>query len=395
MVDGSRVAVRGTGPRVLVLSGGTGAGHTVAAQAVEGELQRAGFAVAHLDAYAFVSKPARWAYTQLHLGLMEFVPELYGPLYERGSRSRLLVAVQQRLAQRSRADFASALVQIRPDVVFATHALGCLLAAPLKEVAHFRLAVLTTDYRAHAFHVDPRVDCYCVSHSWAAADLQAAGISRDRIVVTGIPLRERFDQAPDQVNARTLLGLPLDAQVILVTRGGMAAGMETVDLLHALLAAPDLRACVFVAVLGGRERGFRLVLQNVPPTPRLRVERHVEAMEAYLASADVVVGKAGGLSSTETFAVGRPLVIFAPNEGVETSNVARFVAAGASVNAGREPAKVVSAVQELLRSPERRDALVSAGQALLTKESRRAVREAIARLALEHPVPVGVSAQSA
>lgn len=382
-------AVSARPPAVLLLSGRTGAGHVIAARAVEEELARAGFRVTHLDAYDFVSPLAWWAYTHLHLALLEFVPEFYGLLYERGSRSRALAQLQERLVLRSRNRFAAALRQFHPDVIVVAHALGCALVAPLKGAFGFRLVVLTTDYRAHAFHVHPAVDRYCVSHAWAAADLFAAGVPPDCVTVTGIPLRAQFDAPPTAEEARRQLGLPRDVPVLLVTRGGMAAGRETVELLKALLAEPALQKCVLVAVLGERSRGHRLVARHLGTAPRLRVERFVPNMETYLAAADIVIGKAGGLSSTETFRLARPLIIYAPNEGIETANVARFVAAGAARSAGRSPERAVAAVRDLLEHPERRAALTEAGRALVLTESPRAVRAVVERLVRASvPVPV-------
>lgn len=371
--------------RILLLSGRTGAGHVMAARAVEGEFRRSGLSVTHLDAYAFVPAFYRWVYTSLHLNLLEFVPDWYGPLYERGSVSPTLARIQQGLTAQSRPAFARVLGQVRPAVVMATHALGCALAAPLKEAFGYRLVVLTTDYRAHAFQVHPAVDCYCASHELAAQDLRHAGIPDERVVVTGIPLRPQFDALPDRAAARRQLGLQADRPVVLVTRGGMAAGQETVGLLRALLGSPALASCQIVAVLGQRPRGYALVATQVPPSPRLRVERFVANMETYLAAADVVVGKAGGLSSTETFAAGRPLVIYAPNAGIEDANVARFVAVGAAINAGRSPARVVDAVREILGSPSQRAALVAAGRALVRPESRYALRAVVEALAARAP----------
>lgn len=381
-------------PRVLLLSGGTGAGHRMTATAVAEELSAVGLTVTHRDAYDCVSGTARWAYTQLHLGLLEFVPEFYGPLYERGSNSRLLARVQTVLTGRSRARFAQVLEAVRPDVVCATHALGCTLAAPLKEYYRYALVLVTTDYRAHAFQVHHAVDRYCVSHAWAMADLRAAGIPAERLTVTGIPLRPQFDRVPSSAAARASLGLPADRPVVLVTRGGMAAGPETVTLLEALLAAPALRQAQCIAVLGSRERSARLVARRVPVTSRLRVERFTPCMDLFLAAADVVVGKAGGLSSTEVFTVGRPLVIYAPNEGIETANVARFVSAGAALDAGRSPAAAVAAVTTLLADPAQGEALVAGARRLLTPASRQAVGAVLRELAgVPVPAPAGTSAR--
>lgn len=382
-----------TEQRTLILSGGIGAGHVVAARAVEEELVRAGVVVEHLDAFAFMSRPARWAIRELHLGLMEFIPGLYGPLFDQGSRSRLLAQVQRQLAARSRARLARLIAAIRPQVVFATHGLGCQLAAPLKTEAGFRLAVLTTDYRAHAFHLHAKVDHYCASHAWAAEDLRAAGVPADRISVTGIPLRHQFDAVPSQADARRALGLPLDARVILVSRGGMATGRETVSLLRVLLAAPPLRQCHLVVIAGSRTRGYRLLSRRLTRDPRLRVERAVDSMATYLAASDLVVGKPGGLFSTEAFIVGRPLVIFAPNEGIETANVERFVAAGAALNAERSPTRVADLVAQLLADPARGTVLATAARSLVTPGSRQAVVRVLRELAAAY-VPARASGRS-
>lgn len=366
--------------RVLLLSGGTGAGHTMAARAIEEELERAGMEVRHVDAYAFVSRVSRWAYTHLHYNLLEFLPYVYGPLYEQGSRSRLLVWSQRPLFAWSRRKLTAVLRAFRPDVVVVTHPLGCTLAAPLKERWGYRLVVLTTDYRAHAFHVHAAVDCYCASSLWAARDLRAQDIPPEQIVVTGIPLRSQFDALPSKADARRTLGLSTETPVVLVSRGGMAAGWETVTLLSALLQDQELRHCQVVAILGQRARGYRLVSRRVASSPRLRIERFVGDMGLYLAAADLVIGKPGGLFSTETFAAGCPLVIYAPNEGIETANVERFVAAGAAVDAARSPERAVAAARELLRAPERRAQLAEAGRRLIPREGRRAVRRVVQQL---------------
>ncbi|TSC71768.1 MAG: monogalactosyldiacylglycerol synthase [Parcubacteria group bacterium Gr01-1014_38] len=374
---------------ILLLSSSSGAGHAIAARAIEEELSAAGLPVVHLDAYQFVSPATRWASTELHLNLLEASPTVYGSLYRLAVQSEALAEAYRRLPAWGQTAFVQTLLQLRPSVVFSTHAIGCLLAAPLKSHMGFRLGVLTTDYYSHAFHRHARVDCYCASHEWTALDLQRAGVPQDRIAVTGIPLRRAFDAVPDRESARRILGLPLDRPLVLVTGGGMTTGQETVVLLEALLRARELASCVFVAVLGHRLREYQVLTERFSRVSRLRLERFVDTMETFLAAADIVIGKAGGLSSTETFAVGRPLILYAPNAGVEAPNVARFVAAGAALDAGRSPQRVIEALRELFASPARQQALVTAGKALMKPGSRPAVRTVVERLVAESiPLPV-------
>ncbi|MDP3685597.1 MAG: glycosyltransferase [bacterium] len=375
---------------VLLLSSGSGAGHAIAARAIEEELLAASLPVVHLDAYQFISPATRWASTELHVNLLEASPMVYGSLYQRAVQSEALAEAYRWFPAWNQAAFVQTLAQLRPSVVLTTHTIGCLLAAPLKSQFDFRLGMLTTDYYSHAFHRHANVDCYCASHAWTAADLEDAGIPKERIAVTGIPLRQAFDAVPDRETARRLLGLPLRQPVVLITRGGMTAGQETIALLEAVLQASELASCVVVAILGHRPEEYQYLTERFLRVPRLRLERFVDNMETFLAAADIVIGKAGGLSSTETFAVGRPLILYAPNAGVETPNVARFVAAGAAIDADRSTQRVIVALRDLLASPARRQALVAAGRALMQPKSRQAVRAVVERLRAES-VPLCVS----
>lgn len=375
-------------PRVLILSGWSeGSGHEVVARALAQELTAHGCSVRHVDAYHFFSAlTQRFLSGDVQHTLMEFFPALYDEVYRAGSQSPALAQLHRHLSFRARQTFEALLAEFRPSVVLTTNSVGCTLAAPLRAQNTFRLVVVTTDYYANAFQVDPAVDRYCVSHSWVARDFAAAGVEPDRVLVTGIPLREAFDTLPSSEEARRALSLPRNAPLILVTRGSMATGSETVDLLASLLNAPALAACQVVVILGVRERSARLVRENFAAEPRLRVVRFTDRMAQYLAAADILVGKAGGVTSTEVFTVGRPLVVFAPNAGIETNNVERFTGAGAARDAGRSPQAVVAHVTELVSRPDRRAAMVAAAGALVRPGSRQAVRAAVLSVVRESPL---------
>lgn len=362
---------------VLILSGGVGAGHTVVASAIVEELRQRGVFVTHVDTYALLSPPLRWAAAQLHTRFEEFVPALYGTLYTRALHSRGLSSLHQFVTFRGRYLLAKLFQRTRPSVVLVNHAYARTLAAPLAARFGFRLVMLPIDYFAHAFQVHPSVDLYCALHPLVARDLRAYGVGDDHIVHTGLPLRASFDALPEQTDARRSLGFPLGQPVILVTRGGMAAGRETVVLLEALLRAPGLQRCQVVAVLGRSRRGYRLVARAFRQHPRLRIERFVEAWTHYLAAANIVIGKAGSSSSTEVFVAGRPLVVYALQEGNETENMTRFTAADVALDGGRDPERAVALVEDLLAHPERARALVEAARRFVVPNGRQNVARVV------------------
>lgn len=369
---------------VLLLSGSSGAGHIVAARAIEEELEAAAIPTVHRDAYDFLSPVERWTYVDLHGHLAEWLPNPYGALFERGSRSRSLVAAYALVSASGRARLASVLAQLRPRVVLATHALGVQLVGPLHR-AHrtFRLAALTPNFCAHAFHISREVDCYCASHPLTVEDLTAAGVHPARITLTGVPLRRQFDRPPSQQEARDALRLPQDRPVIVVSRGGSSAGRETIRLLRDLLAARELERCQIVALLGSVARAVVHDRRSFAGHPRLRVEPFVTEIAPFFAAADVVVGKAAGVTCAEVFSIGRPVVLFAPLRGPESLNVERLVRARAVLDAGREPRAVIRAVDRLLREPQEVRQLTDAARTFVIPQNRLRVLQALQELLAE------------
>ena len=79
-------------------------------------------------------------------------------------------------------------------------------------------------------------------------------------------------------------------------------------------------------------------------------------------AADVLVGKAGGLTVSEALAMGLPLIIFNPVPGQELFNVDFLVNYGAGLQA-RDEADVVEKVRFLSTHPDRLEQMASnAGQ---------------------------------
>jgi processive 1,2-diacylglycerol beta-glucosyltransferase len=69
--------------------------------------------------------------------------------------------------------------------------------------------------------------------------------------------------------------------------------------------------------------------------PELRVLGYTNAMHELMAAADLMVGKPGGLTTTEARAVGLPMVLLQPIPGQEERNADMLVSLGAAVRAQR------------------------------------------------------------
>jgi processive 1,2-diacylglycerol beta-glucosyltransferase len=98
-------------------------------------------------------------------------------------------------------------------------------------------------------------------------------------------------------------------------------------------------------------------------------------MRRLMAAADLLVGKAGGLTSAECLAVGLPMVVLDPIAGQEQANADFLTRAGAAVPAG-EPEGLAAVVAPLLQ-PARLAELRRAAADLGRPDAGKRVLEAV------------------
>jgi len=123
-----------------------------------------------------------------------------------------------------------------------------------------------------------------------------------------------------------------------------------------------------VVLCGANERVYQLLAHFRFPA-RVRCHAFVDHFPLYLRAADVLIGKAGGLSSTEAFVAGTPLVLYAPH-AMEMRGAERFVAAGAALSGERSIATTVQITNTLLLEPDRRRDLVRRASDFVVPEGR-------------------------
>ena len=93
---------------------------------------------------------------------------------------------------------------------------------------------VVTDFVAHNQWVARGIDRYCVAADEVGRELVARGIARERVVVTGVPLRPPFERPLDGTTARGELGLRPDVPVVLVMAGSYGSVGRLPDVVRAL-----------------------------------------------------------------------------------------------------------------------------------------------------------------
>jgi processive 1,2-diacylglycerol beta-glucosyltransferase len=284
---------------------------------------------------------AKFAYQQS----VQFFPALYGTFFDLSNKMPTNPVVHElRLMGLARA--AAFLDEFEPDAVISTFPVAGGVVADIKENRPLVSATVVTDYGVHRTWLHPATDLYFVACKEVRDDLVVRGIPYERTVVSGIPIHERFSVPLEKPECRSELGLADRFTVLLTSIAGTPGDVKD-------LIAQMLRLGVQIAAVAGHSERLKRRLEGAASgNELLRVYGFVEDMHKMMKAADVIVGKAGGLTVSESLAMGLPLIIYNPVPGQEIYNVDFIVNYGAGL-LSRDEEDVVEKVRFLSAHPGR------------------------------------------
>lgn len=218
-----------------------------------------------------------------------------------------------------------------------------------------------------------------------------------RARVTGMPLK--FESLPVRREARLRLGLRPDARVLAVMGGSLGATGVNDRLVAGAAELAELRGLQVLHVTGPRDEervAHAYALAGVDAV----VLPFCDDMAACYAAADLVVGRAGGMTVAELAAAGRP-ALFLPYphhaDHHQEWNARVLVDGGAAWMVREEEAPEASFVRQQLlprlADPDELEARGRKAQALGRRDGTRKIVAEIEEL-LELATPVGAAALS-
>jgi processive 1,2-diacylglycerol beta-glucosyltransferase len=385
----SPAAASALAPRIVICSAAVGCGHTRAGVAVKQALGMiAPSAEVHLlEALDFAAPWFVRVYRDAYLRLISGLPAVAGWMYHatdgRPGEGGSMAPVERRALR----GFVEHPLLASADVILCTHFLCARVLSPLRRAGQLTaaLCVGVTDQHPHAVWLVPGADRFLLPSAEAQATAIRAGINPTRTVATGIPIDPRFASAADRAAARAALGLPEDRPVALLAGGGL--GLGGVDAALAAVLGSGRR--VHAAVICGRSadlhrkvsrlaegRGMGTGGGGVPEGPTCSVVGFTNRMPEFMAAADVLVGKPGGLTTAEAAASGLPMVLLRPIPGQEDRNARLLVEGGAAV-LRPDPGQAGAVAAELAGDAPRLRAMRQAARAFGRSDSAMLAARAV------------------
>lgn len=241
---------------------------------------------------------------------------------------------------------ASYLGEYRPDVVISTSPIAGGVAAELSAQIPFLPVGVLTDYDAHDVWMHPATAFVFVASREVRDELAVGGTPWDRIIVSGVPVAEKFTAPGHSAEVRAQMDI-VDRFTALLLAG--PASQSNTDSIAAQLATSGIQV---IAVAGTNSRLQRRLDAVAAKTSLVRVFGFTDEMHKLMHAADVLIGKAGGLAVPESLAVALPLVIHGAVPGRETQNVDFLVNCGAAL-LSRDEIDAVEKVRFLSTHPQR------------------------------------------
>ena len=329
--------------KVLILSAAVGAGHLRAAEALEKAFakQNAAAEIRNIDVLEYTNPLFRRLYGKAYIDMVNTMPEVLGWMYDsldkpwQNERRRLAL---DRLNAQPLIKF---LKNYQPDIAVCTHFLPAEIISWLtaKEKINFPQAIVVTDFDVHALWLTHHVERYFVAMDETRAHLEKLGIAPEKISVSGIPIDPIFAEQKDKAAMREKYNLEKDKLTILVSAGGFGVG----NIEHLLIALSELKTPAQVLAICGRNEELKIKLETLAAeklnnkTVTFKLIGYTTAMDELMSAADLIVGKPGGLTTSEALAKNLVFVIVKPIPGQEERNSDHLLEKGCAIKCNNLP----------------------------------------------------------
>ncbi|NEW06670.1 hypothetical protein GK047_11655 [Paenibacillus sp. SYP-B3998] len=298
-------------PRIVILTASYGNGHIQASQALQQQflaqgvdqvkvvdLMKEGHPFINMVTTSLINKSTQIS----RMGL-----DYYGWSYYYTREKKRTALFQRSMTALGKKKLKEIIHQERPDAVINTFPFG---ASPeicgALGISNF---TVLTDFALHATWLHPLVDKYYVATEELKQQIILEGFHRDRVEVSGIPVRSEFTKIPIEH------GVSKKKILVMASDQGVSRYIE--DLLTSLAT---IDKCQLIVVCGRNERLQQKLAAQFITYSNVTVFGFVNNLHEWMSASTCIVTKAGGLTLTESIALQLPIYIFKPYAGQEREN---------------------------------------------------------------------------
>ena len=338
--------------KVLILTANYGDGHLKIAGSIEKELmiQDSSLEINVVNLFHEAHPVANKFIRNIYLKCYSNAPKFYHFLYYATKDIKRNYYINNIMGLFGKRKLAEYLKTFKPDIVINTFP---VLAMPImykKGKTRIPCYTIITDYGVHSQWIDPGVTKYFVGSEMLVKQMAEQGIAEEKVHVTGIPVSMECEQFNKDMFLKKYQ-LEDDGRPIVTLLAGASGVMRNLD--ETCVALNSIKPEAQFIIVCGRNKSLKRLIENKTSEARDRIKvlGFVDNLHEIMKGSDIVVSKAGGITTTEALNMGAPLVIFGTPAGQEYENT-KFLINNECGYYAKNNNELVSIIMKLIKEPE-------------------------------------------
>ena len=375
--------------KVIILSATTGGGHMSAANAISEYLSEQNIETKVVDTLEYISPILNKTITETYEFLAKRSPKLWKLMYNSSNHRAINKVVSSSNSLISR-KLMPLLNDFKPDLIVSTHPFATEMISKLKSLNKINLPLVCvmTDYAPHRTWISSGVDAYVVANENMIEPMAKMGVNTEIIHPFGIPVDEDFFSEKNKENILSQMDLSTSIPTLLIMAGSCGfANMENVykklqkskiDFQIIIITGKNPRLYNSMqSLISGSEikkhhqfipkfkiqninlhnlRIFKNLIKKgtdkVTVTKPTKIIYFTSKVSKYMAAADIIITKPGGLTISEALACNLPMALFDAIPGQEEENAEFLVSHNMAVKLDSK-AENIDTIENLLSNPEK------------------------------------------
>ncbi len=326
--------------RILILTCSHGTGHKMVASTISDALKDRNCETFIYDLFDEVNAPLNRLFGKAYLLSYGIGRGAYEKLYNRidGKPNTKSIDFFWDLTKKKMLELVN---DIRPDAIINTY--GYVISSMLKNTyyPHIPVVSVVTDFCVPSPWAHPDTDRYYVACDNVTNRLKELGVKEDRILESGIPIRDIFEKDIDRKEVAQKYGLDADKKTLLIFAGTYGVLKNLPQICKKIDNQNELQT---VVVCGKNKKLYdKLNRESFKNTHILGFVSEINELYRFC---HLMITKPGGISLSEAAVTAAPVILYRPTPGQEMENAKWFSKNNAAVIVNDE-AQLMLAVQAL------------------------------------------------
>lgn len=305
----------------MIIYASYGNGHYQVSKAIEAVFQNKGVSdILLLDlmaqAHPLINKLTQFAY----IHSFNSCSNVYGWIYNITKGMDSEAPLLRMLHSFGKNTLLETISNFKPDLVIHTFPQLTLPQLVRKSGISIPLISIVTDFDLHGRWLHPEIHRYYVATEDLRQEMTERGISKDRVITSGIPIKPIFSRM-QQNSWKCHNSLHANKKIILLMAGAYGVMKGNYDICQALLSCNQYQ---IIVVCGHNKALFRQLEKHYRHYANIQLYEYVQDIASIMKQSHCMITKPGGITISEAIECRLPLILYRPVPGQELNN-ARYL----------------------------------------------------------------------